>query len=168
MESLSTAFRTDSAAKTRALGAALGHLLKPGDFVALLGELGAGKTEFARGVAEGCLVPTDEVASPTFALLHRYQGRIPLLHADLFRLSGEDELYGTGYFELRDEGEAAILVEWADRIPSSVPEDAVQVHFTLGPGASERRLSVTARGHLSAARLLEWVRAPGAVEQREP
>jgi tRNA threonylcarbamoyladenosine biosynthesis protein TsaE len=159
MEPLRASFGTDSSAKTRELGAALGRLLRQGDFVALLGELGAGKTEFARGVAEGCSVPTDEVASPTFALIHRYQGRIPLLHADLFRLSGEEELYGTGYFELRDAGEAAVLVEWADRIPSAVPPDAVQVRFTQGARPGDRHLSVTATGPSSVERLAEWARA---------
>ena len=119
-----TSFVTRSAAETRALGEALGRVLAPGDFVALLGELGAGKTEFARGVAEGCHVPADEVASPTFALIHRYRGRIPLAHADLYRLVDEDDLYGTGYFELRDAGEEALMVEWADRIRSAIAADA--------------------------------------------
>jgi tRNA threonylcarbamoyladenosine biosynthesis protein TsaE len=166
MEPLSASFRTDSAAATRALGAALGRLLQPGDFVALLGELGAGKTEFARGVAEGCSVPVDEVASPTFALIHSYQGRIPLLHADLFRLSGEDELYGTGYYELRDTEDAAVLVEWADRIPTSMAKDALEVRLSPGAHAQDRVLSVRATGPHSAARLSAWLLVPGAVERR--
>jgi tRNA threonylcarbamoyladenosine biosynthesis protein TsaE len=166
MEPLSISFLTDAADKTRELGAALGRLLRPADFVALLGELGAGKTEFARGVAEGCGVPAEEVASPTFALIHRYQGRIPLLHADLFRLLGEEELYGTGYFELRDAGEAAVLVEWADRIPSAVPEDGLEVRLSPGVAASERRLSVRATGKASERRLSEWALAPEAMASR--
>jgi len=137
----------------------LGQLLVPGDFVALLGELGAGKTEFARGVAEGAGVPVEEVASPTFALIHRYQGRIPLLHADLFRLQSQDDLYGTGYFELRDTGEAAVLVEWADRIPGAIPEDALEVRLTAGTGPEERRLAVASQGPNSQARLAEWQKA---------
>jgi tRNA threonylcarbamoyladenosine biosynthesis protein TsaE len=161
MEPVSVSFTTRSADATRELGAVLGRLLKPRDFIALLGELGAGKTEFARGVAEGCGVPPEEVASPTFALIHRYQGRIPLLHADLFRLAGEDDLYGTGYFELRDSGEAAALVEWADRIPSAVPADAVRVQFAQGQGHDERRLSAAATGPVSRTRLAEWENAPG-------
>ena len=160
-------FTTHSAEKTRELGAALGRLLQPADFVALRGQLGAGKTEFARGVAEGVGVPSVEVASPTFALLHRYQGRLPLLHGDLFRLAGEDELYGTGYFELRDSGEAAVLVEWAERIPSAVPEDALQVRISPGAGLDDRRFSVVATGPVSGGRLVEWARSAGAVEQRD-
>jgi tRNA threonylcarbamoyladenosine biosynthesis protein TsaE len=159
MEPLSVSFRTRSADKTRELGATLGRLLQRGDFVALLGDLGAGKTEFARGVAEGCGVPSDEVASPTFALIHRYQGHIPLVHADLFRLAGEDELFGTGYFELRDAGDAAVLVEWADRIPSAVPADAVQVRLTQEDVWDERSLKVTPTGPVSRERLAQWTLA---------
>jgi tRNA threonylcarbamoyladenosine biosynthesis protein TsaE len=166
MEPLSVSFTTHSVDKTRELGAALGRLLRPADFVALLGQLGAGKTEFARGVAQGCGVPADEVASPTFALIHRYQGRIPLVHADLFRLAGEDDLYGTGYFELRDSGEAAVLVEWADRIATAVPPDAVQVRLSQGVRPEDRRFAVAATGPLSTQRLAEWARSPGAVEQQ--
>ena len=138
----------------------MGRLLRPGDFVALLGELGTGKTEFARGVAEGCGVPSDAVASPTFALIHRYEGRIPLLHADLFRLASEEELYGTGYHELRDSGEAAVVVEWADRIASAVPPDALCVTFTAGPEDTERRLTATSTGPTSKKRLGDWMGSP--------
>jgi tRNA threonylcarbamoyladenosine biosynthesis protein TsaE len=159
MEPLRLSFFSRSAEKTRELGVALGQLLSPGDFVALLGQLGAGKTEFVRGVAEGAGVPPDEVASPTFALIHRYQGRLALVHADLFRLAGQDDLYGTGYFELRDSGEAAVLVEWADRIPDAVPPDALEVRLIAGRGPEERRLSVASTGPLSQARLADWRRA---------
>ncbi len=158
MEPLSVSFTTQAADKTRELGAALGRLLRPGDFVALLGELGAGKTEFARGMAEGCGVPAEEVASPTFALIHRYQGRIPLVHADLFRLSGEDDLYGTGYYEVRDADEAAVIVEWADRVPSAVPADALRIRFESGPGETERRLTLRGTGPVSVRRLQELAR----------
>jgi len=158
MEPLSVSFQTSNAEKTRELGSALGRRLQPGDFVALLGELGAGKTEFARGMAEGCGVPPEEVASPTFALIHRYQGRIPLVHADLFRLAGEEDLYGTGYYELRDADEAAVVVEWADRVPSAVPPDALRIHFDSGPGETQRRLTATGTGPVSARRLVELAR----------
>ena len=159
MEPLSASFLTRSADKTRELGAALGRLLHPGDFVALLGDLGAGKTELVRGVAEGCGVPVDEVASPTFALIHRYHGRIPLVHADLFRLESEDDLFGTGYFELRDAGDAAVLVEWADRIPSAVATDALEVRLVPGNHWEERRLSVASTGPVARQRLAEWRQA---------
>ncbi|MGO9828809.1 MAG: tRNA (adenosine(37)-N6)-threonylcarbamoyltransferase complex ATPase subunit type 1 TsaE [Myxococcaceae bacterium] len=169
MEPLSVRWTSEGAEQTRKLGAALGRLLQPGDFVALLGELGAGKTEFARGVAEGCSVPSEEVASPTFALLHRYRGRIPLLHADLFRLVGEEDLYGTGYFELRDSEEPAVVVEWADRIASAVPPDALRVCFVVGPAEGDRQLTATGTGPRSRLRLQEWAASAGALaEQASP
>ena len=158
MEPLSVEWKTHSAQETRDAGARLGRLLQAGDFIALVGELGAGKTEFARGVAEGCGVPPEAVASPSFALIHRYQGRIPLVHADLFRLSGEDELYGTGYYELRDSEEAAVLVEWADRVRGAIPPEAVHVRFQIGPGETDRQLVATASGPVSSVRLAEWGR----------
>ena len=159
MESLSVSVETHTAQKTRELGVALGRLLQPGDFVALLGELGAGKTEFARGVAEGCGVAPEAVSSPTFALIHLYQGRLPLMHADLFRLESEEDLYGTGYYELRDTDTSAVVVEWADRIPAAVPGDTLRIHFALGSSDGDRQLTATATGPFSQTRLNEWARS---------
>jgi len=156
MEPLSASFVTRSASETRALGAALGRVLAPGDFVALLGELGAGKTEFARGAAEGCRVPPEEVASPSFALIHRYHGRIPLAHADLYRLGDEDDLYGTGYFELRDAGDEALMVEWADRIPRAIASDALRVRFVLPAEGDRRDVDAAATGPTSRRLLERW------------
>ena len=145
-------------------GTAVGSTWDPG----LVGELGAGKTEFARGVAEGGGVPEDEVASPTFALLHYYRGRIPLVHADFFRLQGEDDLYGTGYYELRDGGEAALVVEWADRIASAVPPDGLHLRLTRGAGPGDRRVAARATGPVSRRRLAAWagVARPAATRPR--
>jgi len=159
VEPLTESFVTRSAGETRALGEALGRVLAPGDFVALLGDLGAGKTELARGVAKGCRVAADEVASPTFALVHHHHGRIPLVHADLFRLTGEDDLYGTGYDELRDSPELALMVEWADRIPGAIPADALRVQLAQAEGEPDRReVTATATGS-GARRLLDRWRA---------
>ena len=99
--------------QTHALGVRLGALLAPGDFVGLVGQLGAGKTHFVRGVAEGAGVAPGEVSSPTFAIVHPYQGRFPLHHADLYRLKDEDELYATGFFDLLGP-DSAMLVEWLE------------------------------------------------------
>ncbi|HEX4621756.1 MAG TPA: tRNA (adenosine(37)-N6)-threonylcarbamoyltransferase complex ATPase subunit type 1 TsaE [Myxococcaceae bacterium] len=146
-----------SPAKTRRLGAALGRVLRPGDFVGLVGDLGAGKTEFVRGVAAGAGVPVDEVASPTFAIVYPYRGRIPLHHADLYRLSDEDELYATGLSDLMG-GESALLVEWIDRIWSAAPKDRLEVRLTVR-GAHARRLDASATGSSSRALLDAWIRA---------
>jgi tRNA threonylcarbamoyladenosine biosynthesis protein TsaE len=162
MEPLTASWVTHSAQETRRLGAALGRVLQPGDFVALVGDLGAGKTEFARGAAEGCGVPADEVASPTFALVHRYHGRIPLVHADLYRLLDEDDLYGTGYFEMRDAGDAALLVEWAERIASATPADALTVRLESPPDeVAGRSICALARGPTAGRLLASWAATAG-------
>ncbi len=120
---------TRSAGATRRLGEALGRRLRPGDVVALVGDLGAGKTQLVRGACAGAGVPAAEVSSPSFALVATYHGRrLPVHHADLYRIGDEDELYGTGFGDLVG-GEGAILVEWADRIPGALP--AVRVPLTL-------------------------------------
>src|SRR5207248_10288588 len=99
---------------TRKLGRLLGAALQPGDFVALRGELGAGKTVLVRGAVEGAGA-TDEASSPTFALIHVYRGgRVTLQHIDLYRLSGPAELFALGFDDLLAEP-AATLCEWAEK-----------------------------------------------------
>jgi tRNA threonylcarbamoyladenosine biosynthesis protein TsaE len=119
---------TRSAAQTRALGKRLGALLAPGDVIALVGDLGAGKTQLVRGACEGARVPASEVSSPSFAIVATYRGRIPVHHADLYRLADEDELYGTGFGDLVG-GDGALLVEWADRIPGALPAERLTVRL---------------------------------------
>jgi tRNA threonylcarbamoyladenosine biosynthesis protein TsaE len=120
---------TSSARATRALGARLGRLLEPGDVVALEGDLGAGKTELVRGVCAGAAVPESQVSSPSFAIVATYGGRLPVHHADLYRIGDEDELYATGFGDLVG-GEGALLVEWADRIPSALPLEKLTVRLS--------------------------------------
>ena len=150
----SMSFSSASPEDTRALGEALGRVLQDGDFVGLEGELGAGKTEFARGLAKGAGVPEDEVASPTFAIVHAYRGRLPLAHADLYRLTDSDDLYGTGYHELRD-GPGAMAVEWLDRFPDAAPADALRIRFTE-TGDGLRELHCQTSGTLSRHLLERW------------
>src|SRR5512145_3164524 len=111
---------TRSARATHALGARLGRLLRPGDVVALVGDLGAGKTQLVRGACAGAGVAPADVSSPTFAIVQTYRGRLPVHHADLYRLGDLDELYATGFMDLLG-GEGAMLVEWADRIAGWLP-----------------------------------------------
>lgn len=114
---------------TRALGEHLASLVRGGDFVGLSGDLGAGKTTLVRALCEALGVPADRIASPTFAIVHPYTGgRIPVQHADLYRLHDVDELYGTGFFDLLD-GEGLILVEWIDHIPEAAPADWLHVEL---------------------------------------
>jgi tRNA threonylcarbamoyladenosine biosynthesis protein TsaE len=104
---------TQSAAETEAAGEDLGRRLRAGDIVLLIGELGAGKTTFVRGVARGT-GSLAAVASPTFQLVRIYPGRVQLAHVDLYRIESDAELAGLGLEELADAG--AVVVEWGDRL----------------------------------------------------
>lgn len=146
---------TRSAAETTALGARLGRALAPGDCIALVGDLGAGKTQLVRGACRGARVPASEVSSPSFAIVATYGGRLPVHHADLYRIGDLDELYATGFFDLVG-GDGAILVEWADRVPGSLPEERLTItllHDARRPdvrrieleGVGERHAALAAR-----------------------
>ena len=127
---------------TLKLGRKLGALLLPFDFVALSGDLGAGKTLFVRGVAEGAGVPAGERASsPTFALVNVYRGgRVPLQHLDLYRLGGGAELFALGFDDLLREP-AATLCEWAERAHGSLPAERLEIAFaTTGPRSRSAEL----------------------------
>ncbi len=136
---------TRSAAETAALGRRLGELLQPGDFVALTGELGAGKTQFARGVAVGLAVdPAQPVTSPTYTLMNVYHGRCPLYHFDLYRLSGDDDAAELGFAEYF-HGDGVCLVEWAERLSVEMPAERLLVCFNH-TGDNRRRLDFEAFG----------------------
>jgi tRNA threonylcarbamoyladenosine biosynthesis protein TsaE len=142
---------TRSARATFELGRALGAALQPGDVVALVGELGAGKTQLARGICRGAGVPDEEVASPSFAIVATYHGRITVHHADLYRVGDPDELYGTGFHELVG-GAGAVLVEWADRLPGALPPERLDIHLAHDArSASARHLTALGTGARHAA-----------------
>jgi len=136
--------RSRSPAETRALAARLGAYLAPGDVVALKGELGAGKTEFVRGLAAGLGVPEEAVASPSFALAHEYQGRCPLVHLDLYRLT---DLTPEFLPDLEDylTGPQAVAVEWAERLGGLLPPECVEVLLVI-TGPEEREITITGHG----------------------
>lgn len=140
--------RTATAGQTEALGARLGRLLAPGDLVLLEGELGAGKTTFARGVARGAGF-RGRVTSPTFALAHVYRGkRLTVHHLDLYRLAeGEEGEVGLEDL-LRDPG-AAVVVEWPAAGRSQWPKDRLEVR--LAHTKAGRRVALKARGPRSRA-----------------
>ena len=107
--------------ETRALGRRLGELARPGLVVLLSGDLGAGKTCFAQGVADGLGTPAGTpVTSPSYTLLNIHHGRLPLYHFDLYRLSAVADLEELGYDEVA-EGDGITLVEWADRLSAPLP-----------------------------------------------
>ena len=138
-------FVTESAEETRQLGEQLGHLLQPGDFVALQGDLGAGKTQFAQGVARGLAVPAEyTVTSPTYALMNIFPGRLPLYHFDLYRLGGAHEVEELGFDEYF-YGCGVCLVEWAERLGQDTPATLLSATFSH-EGDDRRRIRIEARG----------------------
>ena len=119
---------TNSAAETRALGERLAKQLKAGDVILLEGELGAGKSELARGVAKGLGVQ-ETVTSPSFTILNVYEsGRIPLYHFDWYRLESAEELYELGMDEYLG-GDGIALVEWPGRCSDAVPENCLLIRI---------------------------------------
>lgn len=135
------------------LGRRLGRYLGSGDVVGVTGPLGSGKTWFAKGVGLGVGVPEDTViASPSFALVNEYQGRLPFFHMDLYRLSGLEEALAAGLEEyLHADGVA--LVEWADHCPGLVPDRALSVAVAIS-GPERRKVSFSGE-HPRARRLVE-------------
>jgi len=157
-----------SAAATTRLGRRLGKLLQPGDVVALVGDLGAGKTQLTRGACQGAGVAPGVVSSPTFAIVQTYRGRLPIHHADLYRLGDVDELYATGFMDLLG-GDGALLVEWADRIAGWLPPDHLVLRLSEVAGRpSWRRVVLEPAGdrHAGLARALATVRR--AAERPQP
>ncbi|MBO4422287.1 MAG: tRNA (adenosine(37)-N6)-threonylcarbamoyltransferase complex ATPase subunit type 1 TsaE [Clostridia bacterium] len=112
---------------TEKAGAELASKLKPGDFVALYGDLGAGKTAFVRGAAS-VLCSGALVCSPSYAIINRYDGEFPVYHIDLYRINDDDDLYSTGYYDLFDN-RSVIFCEWCDRCPEAVPDNAIKVRI---------------------------------------
>lgn len=128
-----------SPAQTRRLGEWLGGRLQPGDFVALVGDLGAGKTHLSSGILAGLGVERTG-GSPTFTLLWEYNGRVPVYHWDVYRLCSPDDLDDLGYDEYLD-GTGVNLVEWADRIERLWPPEVLRIDLVYGTAEDERVLT---------------------------
>jgi tRNA threonylcarbamoyladenosine biosynthesis protein TsaE len=130
---------------TRAFGHRLGELLFPGAVIGLTGPLGAGKTQLTRAVAEGLGIKDSRiVTSPTFVLIQEYEARLPIYHFDAYRLPGERAFRDLGVHEYFD-GAGVCLVEWADKVADSLPEERLDIALEV-TGETSRKVHVAARG----------------------
>jgi tRNA threonylcarbamoyladenosine biosynthesis protein TsaE len=132
---------TRSAAATQALAASLAVASRPGDLISLIGDLGAGKTQFAKGFGAGLGV-TDTIVSPSFVLMAEYRGRLPLFHIDLYRLTGAAEALAGGLVDER-QGEGVTLIEWTERLADAMPLGRLDVLID-GTGDDPRRIALRA------------------------
>ncbi|AEG14163.1 Uncharacterized protein family UPF0079, ATPase [Desulfofundulus kuznetsovii DSM 6115] len=130
-------WRTRSAGETEEFGRLLASVLLPGDVLCLHGDLGAGKTVLARGIARGLGI-TGPVTSPTFTLINEYSGRLPLYHMDAYRLDGPGDMADLGYEEYF-YGDGVTLVEWAGRIEEVLPSKRLDIYLKGFPGEPELR-----------------------------
>lgn len=133
--------RCPTASATRQLGRRLAMVARAGDRIALIGPLGAGKTELAKGFAVGLGV-TETVDSPSFTLMAEYRGRLPLFHLDLYRLTGLDDVVDGGLLDER-EADGVTLIEWGDRIDADVDPDRLEVRLAVEDDET-RRIEIVA------------------------
>jgi tRNA threonylcarbamoyladenosine biosynthesis protein TsaE len=127
-----------------ALGRRLGSELNPGAVVALIGDLGAGKTTLAKAIAAGLGVQ-ETITSPTFTIIHEYEsGRLPFYHFDVYRLENPSEMEILGW-EDYFFGKGVTVIEWADRIPDLIPKDAVRIDISYAEDPEVRKIIVTNR-----------------------
>ena len=141
---------TKSADDTRELGAALASIVTRGDVVLLAGDLGAGKTTLTQGFARGLGI-TEQVTSPTFVLMRPYDGRLPLVHVDAYRLEHLQEVIDLGLPELLDDGAVAVI-EWGDVVAPALPPDFLEVRLEYREGEDEREVHLRYAGPRWAAR----------------
>ncbi len=153
--------RSDSDESTRRLGGALGEVLRAGDVVGLEGDLGAGKTCFAQGVARGLGVPEERrVGSPTYTIVNVHTGRHTLYHVDLYRLRDVQELEEIGFSEML-ESDGVAVVEWFERVPEAKPLERLEIQFAI-VDATTRQLQTRTFGKRGQTLLTEWSKKMGA------
>ena len=133
-------FVSRSTEDTESFARSFAEKLRAGDVIALSGGLGAGKTAFVRGLARG-LSTTSEVSSPTFALVHEYDGRLPVAHFDMYRIRDLDDLYSTGFFEYLDSG-FVVVIEWSENVADYLPDGALRIRIDRGETENERILTI--------------------------
>ncbi len=142
-------FLSNSPKATFSFGKRVGERLSAGSVIALIGELGCGKTLFTRGLCVGLDVQERLVNSPTFAFVNEYQGRLPIFHIDLYRLNGVEDTFGIGIIDYLNRAKSGVIVvEWAEKMLSLLPESYLKIQFeVLGP--NKRRLTLTGCGNFA-------------------
>ena len=131
--------------ETLSFGILLGRQARAADIITLEGPLGAGKTTLTQAIGKGLAVPADQyITSPTFSLMHEYQGRIPLYHIDLYRLQGEEEIEELGFEDFL-YGDGMTVIEWPDRLGSLMPADRLHIEIVPLKGDG-RRVTITCFG----------------------
>ena len=141
---------SDSESQTEAIGRGIGSVLSVGHAVLLYGEMGAGKTCMARGIAVGA---ESEVSarSPTFIILAEYPGRVRVFHCDLYRIAGESEMIDLALDETLDRG--ALVVEWPENAEGALPDDALEIRILPDPASNQRSISMSPTGPKSRSLL---------------
>lgn len=115
--------------------------LKPGDVVAFKGTMGAGKTTFTRGIAKA-FGAENEVSSPTFAIMNEYGISPAIHHYDMYRISGWDDLYSTGFFEDIENDNLILLIEWSENIAEFLPDEYIEIQILYGENQNERTVNI--------------------------
>jgi len=131
--------------KTQAFGVLLGKIAESADIITLDGPLGAGKTALTQAIGRGLGIdPKIYITSPTFSLLQEYQGRLPLYHMDLYRLSGEEDIENLGFSEYF-YGDGLTVIEWPERLGSLMPAERLHIHLMI-TGETSRNAQLTFHG----------------------
>ena len=150
---------SNSPAATSELGRRMGESLKAGSVIALIGELGCGKTLLTRGICAGLDVPLRQVNSPTFVLVNEYRGRLPVFHLDMYQLGTEADGVELGITDYLSRAESGVMiVEWAEKIIPLLPDDLLRVSFEI-LSARKRNIEFYTSGGRFAG-LLEELRRP--------
>lgn len=126
---------SESPKNTEELGSRIAGVLKGNEIIAMFGDLGAGKTAFTRGLCEGLDI-TEGVSSPTFAIVNAYNGKYPVYHFDMYRITNEDDLFATGYYDYLGTG--VIVIEWSENIESELEPDCIRIRITKTENENER------------------------------
>jgi len=134
-------YLTKSTEETEAIGFEFAKKLNAGDFIAMFGDLGAGKTAFIRGAAS-YLSPGTRIQSPTYTIMNEYPGKIPVYHFDMYRIDDEDTLYATGYYDYIHAG-GICFAEWSEKIIPWLPADYLSVTIEkIGADRESRRITI--------------------------